>query len=94
MAMNVPDLSAEDQQTLSELATKSRDDMLRQAVHSYLERAAQLEEEDDELDLACIQWCAEQLEGQPPPSLEEVRQELSTIKGSLAAEIITERDES
>jgi nucleoid-associated protein YejK len=94
MAINLPDLSTEDQQALSELATNSQDETLRQAVNSYLERAAQLEEEDDELDLACIQWCAEQLQGQAPPSLEEVRQELSTIKSSLAAEIITERDES
>jgi hypothetical protein len=55
MAINLPDLSTEDQQALSELATKSQDETLRQAVNSYLERAAQLEEEDDELDLACIQ---------------------------------------
>ncbi len=67
MAINPPDLSAEDQQVLSELAAKSQDETLRQAVNSYLERVAQLEEEDDGLDSACIQWCAEQLQGQPPP---------------------------
>jgi hypothetical protein len=110
MAIDPTELDQTDKQHLVELVEKTGDEALREAVNAYLERAAkesesnglsdaehdreQTEEEADGLDTVCIQWCTEQLQGQPPPSLEEVRQELSTIKGSLAAEIIAERDES
>ena len=39
MAIPPTDLSPEDQQVLSELAAKSQDEALRQAVNSYLERS-------------------------------------------------------
>jgi hypothetical protein len=45
-------------------------------------------EEDEDLR----QWCAEQA-GEKVPSLEEVRQSLSTIPGSMADVVIAERDE-
>jgi hypothetical protein len=37
-------------------------------------------------------WCAEQA-GEQVPSLEDVRRTLSTIPGSMADVVITERDE-
>ncbi len=39
MAINPTDLSPEDQRALSEIAAKSKDEALRQAVNSYLERS-------------------------------------------------------
>ncbi len=45
-------------------------------------------EEDEDLR----QWCAEQA-GEKVPSLEEVRQSLSKIPGSMADVVIVERDE-
>jgi predicted DNA-binding antitoxin AbrB/MazE fold protein len=45
-------------------------------------------EEDEDLR----QWCAEQA-GEQVPSLEEVRQTLSKIPGSMADVVISERDE-
>ena len=54
------------------------------------ENGAEVEpfEEDEELR----QWCAEQA-GEQVPSLEEVRQSLSKIPGSMADVVIAERDE-
>jgi hypothetical protein len=40
MAINHADLGPEDLQTLSELAEKSEDEVLREAVHAYLERSS------------------------------------------------------
>jgi hypothetical protein len=42
-------------------------------------------------DPAFTQWCAEQ--SRDAPSLEEVRQALSKIQGSMADVVIAERDE-
>jgi len=48
-------------------------------------------EEDNLFDPAFTQWCAEQ--SRDAPSLEEVRQALSKIQGSMADVVIAERDE-
>ena len=48
-------------------------------------------EEEDLFDPAFTQWCAEQ--SRSAPSLEEVRQVLSKIQGSMADVVIVERDE-
>ena len=48
-------------------------------------------EEEDLFDPAFTQWCAEQ--SRHAPSLEEVRQALSKIQGSMAEVVIAERDE-
>jgi len=47
--------------------------------------------EEDLFDPAFTQWCAEQ--SRDAPSLEEVRQALSKIQGSMADVVIAERDE-
>jgi len=49
------------------------------------------EEEEDLFDPEFTRWCAEQ--SQHAPSLEEVRQTLSKIQGSIADIVIAERDE-
>ncbi len=49
------------------------------------------EEEEDLFDPAFTRWCAEQAKS--APSLEEVRQALSKIQGSMADVVIAERDE-
>ncbi len=46
----------------------------------------------DLLDTEFIEWCARKSEGDVP-SIEDVRQMLSKIKGSMADVIIAERDE-
>ena len=66
---------------------------LREGQHVMLllpENGAELEPfvEDDDVR----QWCAEQA-GEQVPSLEEVRQSLSKIPGSMADVVIAERDE-
>ena len=48
-------------------------------------------EDEDLFDPAFTQWCAEQ--SHDAPSLEEVRQALSKIQGSMADVVIAERDE-
>lgn len=50
MTIHPTDLSPEDQQVLSELAAKSQDEALRQAVNSYLERTAQPSQSNGSLD--------------------------------------------
>jgi predicted DNA-binding antitoxin AbrB/MazE fold protein len=47
--------------------------------------------EEDLFDPEFTQWCAEQSSN--APSLEEVRQALSKIRGSMAEVVIAERDE-
>ena len=54
------------------------------------ENGAEVEPFEEDEDLR--QWCAEQA-GEQVPSLEEVRQSLSKIPGSMADVVITERDE-
>ncbi len=49
------------------------------------------EGEEDLFDPAFTQWCAEQ--SRNAPSLEEVRQALAKIRGSMADVVIAERDE-
>jgi predicted DNA-binding antitoxin AbrB/MazE fold protein len=49
------------------------------------------EEQDDLFDPEFTEWCAEQ--SRNAPSLEEVRQILSKIRGSMADVVIAERDE-
>lgn len=49
------------------------------------------EGEEDMFDPAFTQWCAEQSHN--APSLEEVRQALTKIRGSMADVVIAERDE-
>ena len=91
--MNPNELSAADMQMLDALKQKSGKELstaLREAVNAYLDQHS---EEDAGLDTECMKWCADQLQGQSPPSLEEVRLALSTIKGSVSDEIIAERDE-
>jgi predicted DNA-binding antitoxin AbrB/MazE fold protein len=44
------------------------------------------------LDTAFMEWCARKAAGDVP-SIEEVRQMLSKIKGSMADVVIAERDE-
>ena len=66
---------------------------LREGQHVMLillENRAELEPfvEDDDVR----QWCAEQA-GEQVPSLEDVRQMLSKIPGSMADVVIAERDE-
>jgi predicted DNA-binding antitoxin AbrB/MazE fold protein len=66
---------------------------LREGQHVMLllpENGAELEPlvEDDDVR----QWCAEQAGGHVP-SLEDVRQMLSKIPGSMADAVIVERDE-
>ena len=48
-------------------------------------------EEEDLFDPVFTRWCAEQSKN--APSLEEVRQALSKIRGSMADVVIAERDE-
>jgi predicted DNA-binding antitoxin AbrB/MazE fold protein len=48
-------------------------------------------EEEDLFDPEFTRWCAEQSKN--APSLEEVRQTLSKIRGSMADVVIAERDE-
>ncbi len=55
-----------------------------------LENAAELEQGVEDEDLR--KWCAEQA-GEQVPSLEDVRQILSRIPGSMADVVISERDE-
>ena len=47
--------------------------------------------EEDLFDPAFTRWCAEQ--SRNAPSLEEVRQALAKIQGSMADVVIAERDE-
>jgi hypothetical protein len=54
------------------------------------ENGAEVEPFEEDEDLR--QWCAEQA-GEKVPSLEDVRQSLSKIPGSMADVVITERDE-
>ena len=54
------------------------------------ENGAEVEPFEEDEDLR--QWCAEQA-GEKVPSLEEVRQSLSKIPGSMADVVIAERDE-
>jgi predicted DNA-binding antitoxin AbrB/MazE fold protein len=54
------------------------------------ENGAEVEPFEEDEDLR--QWCAEQA-GEQVPSLEEVRQSLSKIPGSMADVVIVERDE-
>ncbi len=54
------------------------------------ENGAEVEPFEEDEDLR--QWCAEQA-GEKVPSLEEVRQTLSKIPGSMADVVIAERDE-
>ena len=54
------------------------------------EHGAEVEPFEEDEDLR--QWCAEQA-GEQVPSLEEVRQTLSKIPGSMADVVIAERDE-
>jgi hypothetical protein len=66
---------------------------LREGQHVMFllpENAAELEQfvEDDDVR----QWCGEQA-GEHVPSLEDVRQMLSKIPGSMADVVIAERDE-
>jgi predicted DNA-binding antitoxin AbrB/MazE fold protein len=49
------------------------------------------EAEEDLFDPEFTRWCAEQSKN--APSLEEVRQALSKIQGSMAEIVIVERDE-
>jgi predicted DNA-binding antitoxin AbrB/MazE fold protein len=49
------------------------------------------EGEEDLFDPAFTRWCAEQ--SRDAPSLEEVRQALAKIRGSMADVVIAERDE-
>ena len=49
------------------------------------------EGEEDLFDPAFTRWCAEQ--SRNAPSLEEVRQALAKIRGSMADVVIAERDE-
>jgi predicted DNA-binding antitoxin AbrB/MazE fold protein len=49
-------------------------------------------EEEALFDPAFTRWCAER--SRQAPSLEEVRQALSKIQGSMADVVIAERDES
>jgi predicted DNA-binding antitoxin AbrB/MazE fold protein len=55
-----------------------------------LENGAELEPFVEDEDLR--KWCAERA-GEQVPSLEDVRQTLSKIPGSMADVVITERDE-
>ena len=54
------------------------------------EHGAEMEPFEEDEDLR--QWCAEQA-GEQVPNLEEVRQTLSKIPGSMADVVIAERDE-
>jgi predicted DNA-binding antitoxin AbrB/MazE fold protein len=66
---------------------------LREGQHLIVllpENGAELEPFVEDEDLR--QWCAEQA-GKHVPSLEDVRQMLSKIPGSMADVIIAERDE-
>jgi predicted DNA-binding antitoxin AbrB/MazE fold protein len=49
------------------------------------------EEEEDLFDPAFTRWCAEQSHN--APSLEDVRQAMAKIQGSMADIVIAERDE-
>lgn len=55
-----------------------------------LEYSADLNQSIEDTDLQA--WCAEQA-GTPVPSIAEVRQRLSSIPGSMADVVITERRE-
>ncbi len=88
-------LSLEQKQRLAEVADKNGkqwQDVWDDALERYAQASADTEENEG-LDTEYIHWCAEQLQGKKLVDLEEVRQALSTIKGSLADEIIAERDE-
>jgi predicted DNA-binding antitoxin AbrB/MazE fold protein len=66
---------------------------LREGQHVIFllpENGAELEPSVEDKDVR--QWCAEQA-GEHVPSLEDVRQMLSKIPGSMADVIIAERDE-
>ena len=47
----------------------------------------------DLIDWEAIESCAREVEGKDVPSIEEVRQRLAKISGSMAQVVIEERDE-
>ena len=48
---------------------------------------------DDLIDWEAIESCSREVEGKDVPSIEEVRQRLSKIPGSIAQAVIEEREE-
>lgn len=100
MEMNSTDLSPEDQQMLSDLADKSQDKALREAVNSYLERRGQTANgspsvgpDADEVDL--VAEYRELFPGYEPGrqrvSRDRIREILSKIPESLSAELVADR---
>jgi Arc/MetJ-type ribon-helix-helix transcriptional regulator len=48
---------------------------------------------EDLIDYEAIEYCAREVEGKQVPSIEEVRQMLSKIPGSMARAVIEERED-
>ena len=91
MATNPNDirLSEEDKELLAKTANKNGKpwrDVFRDAMAKY---AA----EDEGLDVEFMDWCAEQVRGKDVISLEEARCILAKCSGSLAQDIIADRED-
>ena len=97
MTIDPSELNPEALEALSKLAEKGEkkgkdlSTALREAVNAYLDQRS--EEDEDWLDTEYLKWCKEELKGKEIPTLEEVRQALSSIPGSLSDAIVAERDE-
>ncbi len=96
MAIDPNELSTKTLEALTDLAEESGKNgkdlttALREAADALKSRPSP---EEDWIDTEYLQWCEEELKGKEIPSLDEVRQALSSIPGSLSDEIVAERDE-
>lgn len=92
MATNPDDirLSEEQKRLIAERADRNG-----QPWQTVLQEALALESAKDEegLDIEFMDWCAEQVRGKDVISLEEVRRILAKCSGSLAQDIIADRED-
>ena len=91
--MNVPltdDLKDFVQKKVQSGAFLSEEAVLQEAVRRLRDEDATPK---DPIDWEAIESCSREVEGKDVPSIEEVRQRLSKISGSMAQAVIEEREE-
>ncbi len=90
------DLPPAEEQALLERARVSGRDLasyIKGIIQDHIDQGEVIDEFDDLVDHDAIAYCAREIEGKTIPTLEEVRQSLSKIPGSMAQTVIEERDE-
>jgi hypothetical protein len=95
MTINI-ELPPEEEEALLERARVSGRDLasyVKEIIQDHIDHGDAIAGLDDLVDHEAVAYCAREIEGKDVPSLEEVRQALAKIQGSMARAVIEERDE-